>query len=421
MSQKKFYQCTPQERLTELINAGHLSADDAQILSGVNGLDLDTANHMIENVVGLFSLPLGIAQNFIVNGKKIQVPMVIEEPSVVAAASNAAKIVAQNGGFTAQADAPIMIGQLQIVKIPDLKAARKAIRRNRISLLTEIAGYNRVLLEVGGGPVDLKVKQFKKSPIGPFLVVYLLMHVADAMGANAINSALEQITPRIEAITGGEARLRILSNLADRRLVRARCVIVPETLATDEFSGEEVRDRILDAAALAEVDPYRAVTHNKGIMNGIDAVLIATGNDWRAVEAGAHGYASKHKRNKPLSHWSSDENGNLVGVLELPMAIGTVGGATRVHPTARVALNLLKVENAKDLSETIAAVGLAQNFAALRALSTVGIQKGHMSLHARQIAIAAGATGEQIETVAAQLRADQKITIQHAQEILSRL
>lgn len=421
MNETKFYQKTPAERLAILIKEGRIDETDAGKLNGENGLDLETANFMIENVIGTFSLPIGVARGFVINGEKIDVPMVIEEPSVVAAASNAARLTATNGGFSAEADDPIMIGQLQLVRVPYPANAVSAIRHHRKQLLDQIRSIDPGLTAAGGGPVDLKIKFFKDSPVGSFLVVYLYLNVADAMGANAMNSALEKIAPELESLSGGQARLRILSNLAVRRLARARCVLKADSLGTAEFDGESVVERILDAAALAEVDPYRAVTHNKGIMNGIDAVLIATGNDWRAVEAGAHGFAAKGNKIQPLSRWKTDEDGNLIGTIELPMAVGTVGGATRVHPAAKAALKLMNVSSAKKLAGILAAVGLAQNLAALRALGTVGIQKGHLSLHARQIAIAAGAIGDQAEQVAEKMRADRNISIDRAKEILSEL
>ncbi len=421
MPEKKFYQSTPAERLAILTQEHGISDTDQRRLRGEAGLTLDTANFMIENVVGTFTLPLGVARGFLVNQKTYDIPMVIEEPSVVAAASNAAKLVAKNNGFTAQAADPIMIGQIQLVGVPELPRAVKAISASRDDLLDQVRALNPVLVSAGGGPVELKTRIFDDSPIGPFLVVYLEMNVADAMGANAINSALEAIAPKLEALSGGEARLRILSNLADRRIANARCVLNPDTLATPGFNGEQVRDRILDAAALAEVDPYRAVTQNKGILNGIDAVVLATGNDWRAVEAGAHGYAARSGVYQTLTRWRKSPSGELVGEIDLPIAVGTVGGATRVHPTAGAALKLINPANSREFAGILAAVGLAQNLAALRALATVGIQKGHMALHARQVAIAAGAAGGQIERVAEKMRAAGSISIESAKEILSTL
>lgn len=416
---KKFYQLSPAERLESLIQQGLLEEPEADALSGRTGLTEDAADHMIENGIGLYSLPIGIAQNFIINGRPVAVPMVIEEPSVVAAASNGAKIVSLNGGFTADSDEPRMIGQLQLVNIPDLETAKDSILFHKDEILKAVTEIDPVLVELGGGPVDLQVRPFPETPAGPMLILHLIMDVRDAMGANAVNTALEKISPQIEELTGGEVRLRILTNLADQRLARASCQIHPDGLAMKEYTGEEVCDRILEAAAFAEVDPYRAVTHNKGIMNGIDAVALATGNDWRAVEAGAHAWAARSGKINPLSHWKKDESGYLYGEIELPLAIGIIGGATRVHPAASATLKLMKVASSKELAQIMASVGLAQNLAALRALSTEGIQKGHMILHARQVAMAAGASGQQIDKVAAQIIKDRIIRIDHAKEILN--
>jgi hydroxymethylglutaryl-CoA reductase len=363
-------------------------------------------------------LPLGLALNFLVNGRDVLVPMAIEEPSVVAGASFMAKLARAGGGFLAHTTPPEMIAQIQILDAPDLPTARLAILEQKESLLTEAADIDPVLRNLGGGPRDLEVRLIPSSPIGPFLVVHLIYDVRDAMGANAANTAAERLAPRLAALSGGRAHLRILTNLADRRLARARCTIPLSELAFDNFSAEEVRDGILDAWAFAAADPYRAATHNKGIMNGVDAVVIATGNDWRAVEAGAHAYAARGGAYSSLSTWGRDIQGNLVGSLEMPMAVGIIGGATRVHPSARLALKLMEVQTASQLAEIIVSVGLAQNLAALRALATEGIQRGHMSLHARQVAIAAGAEGETIERLAKQLVEEKTVRIDRAQEIL---
>ncbi len=298
------------------------------------------------------------------------------------------------------------------------RIARRAILAAKTELLAEAAQIDPVLSRLGGGPRDLEVRLMEDSPIGPFLVVHLIYDVRDAMGANAINTACERLAPRLEALTGGRVHLRILSNLADRRLARVRCTIPLGELAFGDFSAESVRDGIIAAWAFAAVDPYRAATHNKGIMNGVDAVVIATGNDWRAVEAGAHAYAARSGRYTSLSTWGKDPDGNLSGSLEMPMAVGIVGGATKVHPTAKAALKLMEIKSAGQLAEIIVSAGLAQNLAALRALATEGIQRGHMSLHARQVAIAAGAQGEEINRLADQLIAEKTVRIDRAEEII---
>ena len=414
-----FYNLSLAQRLSELAQRGELSAEDLAALSGQAGLTYEQADHMIENVVGVHALPLGIALNFIVNGQEVLVPMVIEEPSVVAGASFMAKLARDGGGFIAQADPPEMIGQIQLLCISDMPAARQAIVEQKSRLLAEISELDPVLKRLGGGPRDLEVRLIEDSPIGPFLVVHLIYDVRDAMGANAVNTAVERLAPQLETISGGKAHLRILSNLADHRLARAQCTIPLRELAFDAYPAEDVRDGIISAWAFAVADPYRAATHNKGIMNGIDPVVIATGNDWRAIEAGAHAYAAHNGRYTSLSTWGQDAQGNLVGSLEMPMAVGIVGGATQVHPVARAALKLMRVTTAGQLAEIIVSVGLAQNLAALRALATEGIQRGHMGLHARQVAIAAGARGEMIEQLAAQMVAEKTVRVDRAKEILN--
>jgi hydroxymethylglutaryl-CoA reductase len=413
-----FYNLTLEQRLAELAQRGDLSAEEIEVLRGKPGLTLEEADHMIENVVGIHALPLGIALNFLVNGREVLVPMAIEEPSVVAGASFMAKLARAGGGFLAQADPPEMIGQIQLLCLTDLAAAKQAILDKKVSLLSGIAELDPVLARLGGGPRDLDVRMINESPIGAFLVVHLIYDVRDAMGANAVNTAVERLAPHLEAITGGKAHLRIISNLADHRLARASCTIPLNQLSFDGYSAENVRDGIISAWAFASADPYRAATHNKGIMNGVDPVVIATGNDWRAIEAGAHAYAARHGWYSSLSTWGQDDQGNLTGSLEMPMAVGIVGGATQVHPTARLALKLMGVTTAGQLAEVIVSVGLAQNLAALRALATEGIQRGHMSLHARQVAIAAGAKGDTIEKLATQLVAENTVRIDRAKEIL---
>ena len=417
-NRKKFYNLTREERLQRLVSEGKLSEADAAVLSGENGLSLEVADHMIENVIGIFSLPLGIARYFRVNGRDIPIPMVVEEPSIVASASFMAKLSLGTGGFFAQTTEPEMIGQLQILDVDDPPAARLKLLAKKEKLLADVAEVDIVLMELGGGPRDLEVRLIADSPIGPFLVAHLIYDVRDAMGANAVNTALERLAPEVEAITGGRVLLRILSNLADRRLARSRVTIRTADLAFRDFSGEEVRDGIIEAWAFAEADPYRAATHNKGIMNGIDPVVIATGNDWRAIEAGAHAYAARHGRYTSLSTWGKDSEGNLVGTLEMPLAVGTVGGATQVHPAAQANLRMMGIDTAPELAAVIVSVGLAQNLAALRALATEGIQRGHMSLHARQVAIAAGATGSQIDRLAERLVADKAVRVDHARDII---
>lgn len=415
----KFYNLTQESRLARLLAESNLSEEAGNILSGRDGLSAEAADHMIENVIGTFSLPVGIAQHFMVNGRNIPIPMVVEEPSIVAGASFMAKLARNTGGFFASSSAPEMIGQVQILDLDDLADARMNLLDHKESLLSKAAQADSLLVKLGGGPRDLEVRVIPESPAGPMLVLHLIYDVRDAMGANAVNTAVELLAPDVERLTGGRVLLRILSNLADRRLARARVTIRTDDLAFDQFSGETVRDGIIEAWAFAMADPYRAATHNKGIMNGIDPVVIATGNDWRAIEAGAHAYAARDGGYRSLSIWEKDADGNLAGTLEMPLAVGTVGGATRVHPQAKVNLALMGVKSASELAEVIVSVGLAQNLAALRALATEGIQRGHMSLHARQVAIAAGAAGEQIDHLAERLVADKTVRIDHARDILA--
>jgi len=398
-----------------------LTEEEVAALQGEAGLSAGQADRMIENVVGRYALPLGIALNFQVNGRDVLVPMVIEEPSVVAGASFAARLARAGGGFRAGATLPEMIGQIQVLDVPDLAAAAAALVTERDRILAAASEVDPVLQRLGGGARDLIVRVLPETPAGPMLVVHLVYDVRDAMGANAVNTACERLAPLIAEITGGRVGLRILSNLADRRLAWAECSISAAALAFDGFAGEQVARGIMEAWAFAAADPYRAATHNKGILNGIDAVALATGQDWRAIEAGAHAYAARSGRYTSLSTWRLDGEGNLVGRLELPLAVGIVGGATRAHPTARVALKILGVQTARELAEVMAAVGLAQNLAALRALATEGIQKGHMALHARQVAIAAGAVGEEIEEVARRMVAEGVVRPDRAEEILGRI
>lgn len=414
----KFYDLTLAERLERVGAQAGLTPEELQALSG-GGITPENADHMVENATGVFALPLGIAQNFIVNGREVLVPMAIEEPSVVAGASFMARLARPTGGFFAHTTPPEMIGQIQVLDLANPFDARLRLLEKKAELLAEASQIDPVLARLGGGARDLDVRLISDSPIGAFLVVHLVLDVRDAMGANAINTALERLAPRIQALTGGRTHLRILSNLADRRLARARCTIRLADLAFGEYPAERVRDGIIEAWAFAAADPYRAATHNKGIMNGVDAVVLATANDWRAVEAGAHAYAARSGRYTSLSTWGKDADGNLAGTLEMPLAVGTVGGATRVHPAARAALKLMGVQSAGELAEIIVSVGLAQNLAALRALATEGIQRGHMTLHARQVAIAAGAEGALVERLAEKLVQEKTIRIDRAQEILA--
>jgi hydroxymethylglutaryl-CoA reductase len=420
-----FYDLSLEQRHAMLANAANLTPDDLLPWTA-GGITPEAADHMIENVIGVHSLPVGIGLNFQINTRDVLVPFAVEEPSVVAGASYMAKLARAGGGFHATASTPEMIGQIQVLDLDHIETARLKIFEHKAELLAEADTIDPILKKAGGGARDLEVRLFNESPIGPFMVVHLIYDVRDAMGANAVNTACERLAPRIEALTGGRVHLRILSNLADRRLARARCMIPAgelafessDGLATRRYTDEEVRDGIIAAWAFAASDPYRAATHNKGIMNGVDAVVIATGNDWRAIEAGAHAYAARSGAYTPLSAWGTDADGNLVGSLEMPMAVGIVGGATKVHPAAQAAVKLMGVKSAAELAEIIVSVGLAQNLAALRALATEGIQRGHMSLHARQVAIAAGAEGDLIEKVATQLVAEKKVRIDRAEEIL---
>lgn len=417
-----FYQLNPFERLQMVKSFDGLTDEDLRQLHGGNGaLTVERADKMIENVIGTFNLPLGIATNFQINGRDLLVPMVVEEPSIVAGASYAAKLVRAGGGFEAGSTAPLMISQVQLVDITSPEQASQAISAHRDAILALANRQSTSLVALGGGAQDIEVRWFATSPMGPMLVVHLIVDCRDAMGANAVNTMAEAVAPLLESITGGRAYLRILSNLSDRRMSRARAVVPPSALERDGISGEEVIEGILWAHAFAVVDPYRATTHNKGILNGIDPVLVATGNDWRAIEAGAHAYAARNGQYTSLSHWERDPAGNLVGTLEIPLAVGIVGGATRVHPAAQAALKLLGVTHAHELAEVCVCAGLASNLAAMRALATEGIQRGHMGLHARQIAMAAGAHGDEITQVAERMVEERTIKPARAIALLAEL
>lgn len=412
---------TPEQRLQVLAQRVGLDPRDAAQIGEPGALDLARANGMIENVVGTFQLPLGIATNFTINGRDYLVPMVVEEPSVVAAASYMARLARDNGGFEASSTPPIMRAQVQILGITDPYGARMKLLAARERILTIANSRDAFLVKLGGGCKDIEIHIFPRTARGAMVVLHLLVDVRDAMGANAVNTMAEAVAPTLEELTGGHVRLRILSNLADLRLARARVRVAERSLATRDFSGSAVIEGVLDAYEFAALDPYRAATHNKGIMNGIDPVIVATGNDWRAIEAGAHAYAARSGRYTSLTTWEVDTSGHLVGTIEMPMAVGLVGGATKTHPAAQAALKILGVQTAQELAEVAVTVGLAQNMAALRALATEGIQRGHMALHARNIAIVAGATGREIEQVAGMLTKTGDVRADRARELLAEL
>ena len=394
-----FYRLDPLERRARVREFAQL--DDATTAALAGGqLGLAKADKMIENVVGSYELPLGVATNFRINGRDRLVPMVVEEPSIVAGASYAARMARESGGFVASHTDPVMIGQIQLIAVADVATAMATIHANRMRIIESANAQSQSMVARGGGVRDVECHQYADSPMGPMLIVHLLVDCRDAMGANAVNSMCETVAPLLESLSGGQAMLRILSNLTDRRLATAKVRIAPASLQRDGIAGADVIERILWAHAFAVVDPHRATTHNKGIMNGIDPVIVATGNDWRAIEAGAHAWAARSGRYTSLSHWYRDEQGFLCGELTMPLAVGIVGGATRVHPTAQAALQVLAVTHAGELAEICVCAGLASNLAAMRALATEGIQRGHMALHARQIAMAAGAQGDDVAVIA---------------------
>ncbi len=416
-----FYRLAPEERAQLVGQWAGLTPSDLVSLQRGATLSLPEADRMIENVVGVYPLPLGVASNLTVNGRDYLVPMAIEEPSVVAGVSSAARLLRPNGGIQAGATEPVMIGQIQVLDLPDLAAARDQLLARRDDLLLLADQQDPVLVRLGGGARELRVRPLTETAVGPMLLVEILVDCRDAMGANTVNTICEKVAPLVEKLTGGRVNLRILSNLADERLAHAQGSVPTDALALEDVPGADVAQRIVEVWALADADPHRAATHNKGIMNGIDAVALATGNDWRAVEAGAHAYAARSGRYSSLSRWWLDEQGNLCGRLQLPLAVGVVGGATRVHRGARLALQILGVQSGRELAEVMAAVGLAQNLAAIRALATTGIQAGHMRLHARQLAVAAGATGDRVDLVVQQLIQGGTIRLDIAQEIVHQL
>jgi hydroxymethylglutaryl-CoA reductase len=416
-----FYRKSSQERWQAVREFGDLTDAEMSTLGNTGALAFDQVDRMIENVIGTIPLPLGIAMNFRINGKDYLVPMAIEEPSVVAAASNAAKMARERGGFATSSSGPVMIGQVQLVGLKDPHGARMTILSHRDEILAIANEKDPLLVKLAGGAKDVEVRVIDTAR-GPMVITHLIVDCRDAMGANAVNTMAEAVAPYLEKWTGGRVYLRIISNLAVKRLARARAVFAREAIKTDEIPGEEVVDGIVEAYAFADGDPFRCATHNKGIMNGVDAVVVATGNDWRAIEAGAHSYAAwKAGGYRSLTTWEKDANGDLVGTIEMPMAVGLVGGATAVHPTAKANVRLLGVKSAQELAEIIVSVGLAQNFAALRALATEGIQRGHMSLHARNIAATVGAKGGEIDRVAEILVQEKKVRMDRAKEVLEEL
>ena len=412
---------SPQQRLEAVSKAINCKPNLLNDLKGEGSLPLKIADGMIENVVGRFELPLGIATNFLVNGKDYLIPMAVEEPSVVAAASHMAKMTRPSGGFQASSDRPIMRGQIQVMDLENLHDSKAKILEHKNELISAANEKDKTLVNLGGGCEDLEVHLFNETPAGPMLVVHLLVDVCDAMGANTVNTMAEHIAPLIEKLTDGRVRLRILSNLADKRLVTASVKLRASQFDTKNYSGNEVIKGIFEAASFAAVDPYRAATHNKGIMNGIDPIIVVTGNDWRAIEAGAHAFAARDGHYTSLTDWSISNNGDLLGKITLPMAVGLVGGATKTHPTAKAAIEVLGVKTATELGQVIAAVGLAQNLAALRALATEGIQRGHMALHARNIAVQAGANDSEIDLIVKGMIDSQNVTMDNAMKILKGL
>ncbi|MCC6027658.1 MAG: hydroxymethylglutaryl-CoA reductase, degradative [Archaeoglobus sp.] len=409
-----FYNLSVEERLIKVAEIAKLDEEEVKLIKSSSKLPLEIANRMIENVIGTFELPLAIATNFLIDGKDYLIPMVIEEPSVVAAASNAAKMAREAGGFFTDFTAPLMIGQIQLVDVKNPYLAKFEILKNKEEIISKANECDPILLKLGGGCKDLEVRIID-TIFGKMVVVHLLVDVRDAMGANAVNTMCEKVAPIIARIAGGRALLRIISNLAVYRLARAKAVFRKEVIG-----GEEVVDGIMKAYAFAEADPFRCATHNKGIMNGISALMIATGNDFRAVEAGAHGYSAINGY-KPLTKYEVDKKGDLVGFIELPIQAGVIGGATQTNPIARICLKILGVKSSEELARVAAALGLAQNFAALRALATEGIQRGHMELHARNIAIMAGAKGKEIDIVAEKMVRDGKVRLDYAKEILEKI
>lgn len=408
-----FFKLSVEERIKLVKDFSDLADEDVNAIN--KGLDIEQANRMVENVIGTIDVPLGIATNFLINGKDYLIPMAIEEPSVIAAASNSAKMARDKGGFTTSSTGPVMIGQIQLVDVKDPFSARFAILENKDKIIELANKKDPFLVKVGGGAIDCEVRVVETKS-GPMVISHLIVDCKDAMGANTVNTMAEAVSPLMEEITCGKAILRIISNFADKRLMRARAIYSKEAIG-----GEDVVDSIIQSYHFADADVYRTATHNKGVMNGITAVVLATGNDTRAVESGVHSYACKSGKYKSVTVWEKNADGDLCGSIEVPIAVGLVGGATKTHPTAKASIKILGVKSASELGEIIAAVGLAQNFAALRALATEGIQRGHMGLHARNIAISAGAEGELIDKIAALMVQERAIRVDRAKELLDEL
>ena len=412
---KGFHRLTIEERLDQIASMTELGQDEIQCLKKFGNLPEETANGMVENVIGVMGIPFGVATNLILDGKEMLVPMATEESSVIAAVCNASKQCRTSGGVTCSVSGSEMIAQIQLLSLPNPHYARQVLLEKKEKIRELCDAIDPLLLENGGGFRDLEVRILETRG-GTMIILHLIVDTQDAMGANAVNSMAESLAPKIEEWTGGRVNLRILSNLADRRLARARAV-----WNLEDLGGEQVRDDMLAASWFAEADPYRAATHNKGIMNGVSAVALVTGNDTRALEAGAHAYASRSGRYTSLSRWETDGTGNLVGSLEMPMAVGLIGGATRVHPIVKIALKILGVNKAEDLARVMAAVGLVQNFGALKALATIGIQKGHMALHSKNVAMTAGAVGDEVDLLAKRLVEIGKIRTDAAEEELAKI
>lgn len=415
-----FYQNTVEERIQKIAERVGLNDVEVNRMESGEGLTVAKADHMIENVIGTFSLPFGVATNFVINNRDYLIPMVVEEPSVVAAASNMGKLSRDYGGFMTSYSGSLMIAQIQVVDVPDPYRAKMAILQHKEELLKEANKKDQTLVSLGGGARDIEIRVLENCKAGHVLSIHLIVDVLDSMGANVVNTMAEHLASKIEHITTGNVLLRILSNLAEHRLARASVTVPVEALKMDGFSGEDVADKMIQAYQIADADPYRAATHNKGIMNGIDPVVIATGNDWRAVEAGAHAYVAGQNGYRSMSTWERNAQGDLVGTLEIPMPVGIVGGATKANPLTQLSLKILGVESASELAQVIVAVGLAQNMAALKVLATEGIQRGHMELHARNIAEQAEVPADRMEWVISEMVARKDVSVDRAKKLFRR-